>query len=197
MCMADSSDPCDVHRAVERVARKAHRCQECGRIIEKGETYEYVTALYDGQWFTNKTCVHCIAARGWLSAICQGWIYGAVLEDLGEHWHEGWSYRSLDFGRLIVSARKQWDGVTVEQIAGWVASSTAGIQHQIDLAVQGAAERKGWTYGLSDEKYRRYELAHSSGEVIRVRDYEHAQAEMHRIEHKLKIQEMKERHAHR
>lgn len=45
----------------ERRARKEHRCMECGRVIEPGETYRYWTGVWEGDVVTNKMCAHCQA----------------------------------------------------------------------------------------------------------------------------------------
>lgn len=45
----------------KRTARKAHRCIECNRTINPGETYEYWTWAMDGSVDTAKLCAHCQA----------------------------------------------------------------------------------------------------------------------------------------
>lgn len=45
-----------------RKARKAHRCGECGRTIEPGETYRYWTWVFDGRADDSRLCAHCDAA---------------------------------------------------------------------------------------------------------------------------------------
>ena len=44
------------------VARKAHRCNMCARMIAPGETYWASRNIYDGRVYTWKTCAHCDAA---------------------------------------------------------------------------------------------------------------------------------------
>lgn len=119
MCMVDSADGCDTFsRYVHRKARKSHRCGECGREIPSGETYRYATGLYDGGFWQAKTCAHCEAATRWLLLVCNGWLYGGVWEDLGEHWSEEWTpIKSLDLGRLLVWRNRRWlrpDGTLVD-----------------------------------------------------------------------------------
>jgi hypothetical protein len=91
-------------------ARKAHRCGECRRVIDAGETYERFRALSDeSYWFEAITCEHCVAARRWLSVVCHGWLYEAVLEDLEEHWQEhSWPVKTASLGKLIVGIRARW-----------------------------------------------------------------------------------------
>ena len=44
-------------------ARKAHRCDECARVIQPGERYSRTAAIWEGDWFTNVACLHCAIAR--------------------------------------------------------------------------------------------------------------------------------------
>ncbi len=50
-----------------RKARKQHRCDYCGGIIEKGETYDWSKHVYDGdlyEWKTHQKC-QFLAAELW------------------------------------------------------------------------------------------------------------------------------------
>lgn len=91
MCMADDGEGSDFLAEAMRRARKAHECYECGRTVSPGERYEHVTARWTGddRISTVRTCSHCLAARRWLSVMCNGWLYGGVAEDLAEHAGEG------------------------------------------------------------------------------------------------------------
>lgn len=108
MCMIDDADGWTVFHASEPVARIEHRCGDCGRTIVPGERYHRGEGLYEDYWSTNKVCGHCNAASKWLLAVCHGYLYGGIIEDLVEHWDESWEVRSLDFGRLIVLAHARW-----------------------------------------------------------------------------------------
>lgn len=99
-----------------RKARIEHRCGDCLRSIEPGETYEYFTALYDGYWFEAKTCVHCIEARRWLLDVCGGWLYTEVLDELREHYIESSLYASVSLGRLLAAGKRQWKNRSVEWV---------------------------------------------------------------------------------
>lgn len=85
MCMYDDGEGYTVSQRAERKARKPHRCDECGRTILPGERYEALTGLYEGSWCYTKVCLHCLAARRWLSKVCGGWMDEAVEMDLQEH----------------------------------------------------------------------------------------------------------------
>ena len=109
MCMVDDAEPSKVYHQIERVARKRHRCDECGRMIEPGERYEAAAMMdYGGYWFACKTCPHCIAARRWLSDECGGWVYAGVYEDLFDHWQDDTLLRSLWLGRVLIGMRRKW-----------------------------------------------------------------------------------------
>lgn len=105
MCMTDG-DPAEWHREEYRKARKAHKCGECCRTIEPGERYEFVCGSWEGHIETHRTCWHCLAAREWLSKVCNGWLYGMVREDLHEHYLEGYNPRWLSIA--CSGMRKQW-----------------------------------------------------------------------------------------
>jgi len=70
----------------ERRARKEHVCSECGRVIQKGETYRVETGRWEGRFDTYKICRDCVSIRD--SFFCEGYSYTMVLEDLREHIQE-------------------------------------------------------------------------------------------------------------
>lgn len=111
MCMFDSDGDGTVtmiHDGSYRKARKAHKCAECRRVIEAGESYHVEAFTFEGDFSWHKTCAHCMVARGWLQGECGGWLYGGVIEDLREHCHEG----PYDMGvfRIAVGASWKWRG---------------------------------------------------------------------------------------
>ncbi|MEX0741486.1 MAG: hypothetical protein WD079_01730 [Phycisphaeraceae bacterium] len=87
------------------IARKVHRCGECHRDIQPGEQYERTVGLWEGELETHKTCLHCVAVREWLSQVCNGWVYGAVGEDLCEHFREGYG---IWLARAYIGVRDKW-----------------------------------------------------------------------------------------
>lgn len=111
MCMIEMAEPWQVYEEKQVTARKPHACGECQRTIEPGERYEQTSALGDGSWQRYRTCRHCLAARAWLSAVCNGWIFGFVLEELEEHWDEDLLYRGFWLGRAILGMRRKWRGL--------------------------------------------------------------------------------------
>lgn len=101
-------DPPDVWRQQTRKARKPHRCSECGRTIERGETYTVKAGLTDGWWFGNKTCGQCQAAAHWLDVVCNGYLLNDVLDELVQHTEEPRPISSMALSRLCVMMRRQW-----------------------------------------------------------------------------------------
>jgi hypothetical protein len=87
-------DPCFM---VQRRARKAYVCCECGELISRGQEYEHTKGLVDGRWDTYRTCLPCVRMR---ESFCPGgWPFGylgeTIKECLGwspyetqEHWND-------------------------------------------------------------------------------------------------------------
>ncbi len=61
-------------------AAKAHKCNECGRRIEVGETHGVYVGLWEGDFFQMRTCSRCTKARKWLEARGHGWQAGDIRE---------------------------------------------------------------------------------------------------------------------
>lgn len=111
MCMTDDAERVTKVSAAYRTARKPHRCAECGRAIEPGESYHYETFVFDGKFTSHKTCKHCMVARQWLSDECGGWVYGAVQEDIDEHAaYEGYGFRVRLLAAGMARKWKRKDG---------------------------------------------------------------------------------------
>lgn len=109
MCMLDDAEPWTVFDEEKNIrARTEHRCTECRRTIEAGETYRKSRGLMDGRWYTFKTCAHCETIWAWLYAICNGSLFEQVIDDLNEHWINENELRSPWMGRTLVRAKKGW-----------------------------------------------------------------------------------------
>ena len=66
-----------------RVARKEHRCTECGETIRVGSRYENTAGVWAGQFSVWKTCASCKDIRDNLT--CDGtWIYGELWETVND-----------------------------------------------------------------------------------------------------------------
>ena len=68
------------------IARKSHKCCECGCAIDKGDRYEYVAGKWEGYLDTFKICVHCLVIRDHIDAgaECFCWAYGGLFEGIRE-----------------------------------------------------------------------------------------------------------------
>lgn len=79
-------DPPTVWRQSTPVARKEHKCSECGRPIDPGHQYEHVFGVWDGRADTFKTCARCFAMREWVKAHvpCLCWAHGNMREEVIE-----------------------------------------------------------------------------------------------------------------
>lgn len=107
MCAVDDADGyCKTLQQSMRKAAKPHRCTECRRIIQAGETYLYEYTKFDGETDSHRTCQHCQVARHWLSENCGGWLYGGVEEDIHDHAESG----MYGFGvkLLAVGMSRKW-----------------------------------------------------------------------------------------
>ncbi len=68
------------------VARKQHKCCECGEDILPGQQYEVVVGKWDGEFSTYKTCSVCLELR--THFFCT-WVFGTLYEELIEELEEG------------------------------------------------------------------------------------------------------------
>lgn len=78
------------------------------------------------------TCAQCLEGRRWLMAVCNGWLYDGICEDIAEHWHESELMRTHALGRLTLAVRNHWhhrDGslMTREHVAMLVDRSLAQL----------------------------------------------------------------------
>lgn len=110
-------------------AAKDHACEDCGRLIAKGEIYYYAVWKSD-RLYTVKACDHCVRAGRWLKVICGGHLWPGVIEELVEHWEEEWELRSLGLGRLVLAGRRRWrhrNGrmVSLAEVDAWTADALA------------------------------------------------------------------------
>lgn len=112
MCMIDGADGCNTFSSEHKhVARKAHKCSECGRPIAAGETYWRLSALFEGDFTETKMCAHCRVGADWLVENCGGFMTHGVHEDLREHVEEyGYTKAKAIPGvaRIVVGMKRDW-----------------------------------------------------------------------------------------
>lgn len=105
-------EPADVYKTKRRMARTAHRCDECNKEISPGEIYEHAAMSYDGYWSTYRTCVHCLSIRDLMEAscCCFCWAHSNMLDDVKEELdHNGHKMPGLmmAIGRLVIEAKRK------------------------------------------------------------------------------------------
>jgi hypothetical protein len=89
MCAIDGADSEGTPLGTEaRRAKKAHKCEDCFRVIAPGETYHVSKWAIGGRVEQMKMCEHCHVAADWLSTNCDGFLWGGVWDDIYEHIEE-------------------------------------------------------------------------------------------------------------
>jgi hypothetical protein len=96
-CPVDSEAP-KVFEAQELVARKEHKCVECGGAIGKGSHHHVASGLWGGEWSRYRRCELCQNLAEALYETTKCWPsygelvveYEAYLEELGDEY----SYRN-------------------------------------------------------------------------------------------------------
>ena len=69
------------------IARKEHKCCECGCPIKIGDTFEYAKGKNDDFW-TARTCSDCAEIRN--TFVCGTWVYGMLYESIQESMFPVW-----------------------------------------------------------------------------------------------------------
>lgn len=93
MCYCDYEGP-EFYHSDKRIARKRHRCTECGCRIELGEQYEHVWGKWDGDVSFHKTCLRCVELSRFVAdkSDCNCIAHGRLIEDCldiaQEHGHD-------------------------------------------------------------------------------------------------------------
>ena len=67
----------------EVIARKEHKCCECGKKISPSQKYHYITGKWEGEWADYKMCNICDEISD--TFFCDGVVFGRLLDDLWEH----------------------------------------------------------------------------------------------------------------
>ena len=115
-CYCDDTDAPTAFQQSARKAKKDHRCNECNRSIEQGETYRHVWGVWDNTAQTFKTCPDCIDFIAWFEAHvpCVCWAYGCTHEIAIESAQEyeadcpGFEAETRDKIKAIKAKRRAW-----------------------------------------------------------------------------------------
>lgn len=82
-CYCDFDPPIFYHKTDVTAAREAHACNDCGRAILPGESYERVRALWErgDSPQTLHTCAWCVDLRDWITAHvpCFCYMHGGLM----------------------------------------------------------------------------------------------------------------------
>jgi hypothetical protein len=65
-----------------QIARKPHKCCECGQVISQGQKYERFRGMWNGKFDTFKTCQTCLDIR---SEFFCTYVFGQIFDDLHEY----------------------------------------------------------------------------------------------------------------
>lgn len=79
-CTCNDYEVADVFNTTMRTARKEHHCCECGCVITRGQSYEYITMLFEGHWSSHKTCGTCAKIADTMQSC--GRVPGRLWEDI-------------------------------------------------------------------------------------------------------------------
>lgn len=97
-------------QSTKRKARKEHRCCECLGTIRKGETYTYVSGIWDSRPSDYKTCPDCTLLRfqidlttgpDWEDGICIGGLLEWLQEAETPEFHRA-------FGDILKTRQTRW-----------------------------------------------------------------------------------------
>jgi hypothetical protein len=89
-CYCDYDEPIQFRKAVDPIAKKEHKCEECGCTIKPGEKYHYETYLCDRKFWKYKACYIC-----WSIAMDRPcFSFGGLREEILEC--EGFDYVTND-----------------------------------------------------------------------------------------------------
>lgn len=103
--------PKEINRT-KPIARKQHKCNFCGGIIEKGEMYDNATLEFDGTVYTWKSHLHCLNIASEIDD-----YYGeGITEDDFATWINEYVHDN-HFDDEIDDISKEWQGKSIPELA--------------------------------------------------------------------------------
>lgn len=99
MCECAFDNPPSFYDSRLVVARKSHLCCECLRTINRGEKYQYVRGLWEGDFSTFHTCSTCVAMVAEIALDC--YCHGYIMDEIDER-----DYPDNQSVALFVSRRR-------------------------------------------------------------------------------------------
>ncbi len=83
-CTCEDGEHFDMLSEKDVRARKPHRCYECGKVIEPGQTYHCIVGVCAGEMVTMHTCRFCVRVRADLADMGYCVLYGGLWELVGQ-----------------------------------------------------------------------------------------------------------------
>lgn len=104
MCDCDLDAPTFYSSEHVKRARRIHRCSECRRDIQIGESYEKIAGVWDSRFEEFKVCTWCQAVRDWARAQtdCFCPALGGLYEEIAET-HEYFQLSTCPHPDVVVS----------------------------------------------------------------------------------------------
>ena len=104
----DAETPEVFHREIVAKSKLNHRCTECNGIVEKGQSYERSSGVWDGRWSTYRKCEKCMAFESAMEVHCRGFLggnpFGYMYENIRETMEN--VYSDVNPGRWFFVARR-------------------------------------------------------------------------------------------
>lgn len=94
-------------------ARKRHRCFDCGRAIEPGETYYRLAGVWEGNFWAAQECEHCMAFHRTYDDFS---MYGDLIEEATTAYWETPGYRTITYLRALVALSNRWQHPTAGRL---------------------------------------------------------------------------------
>lgn len=92
-------------KMVTRKARKPHFCCECGSDIRKGEKYQYISGIWDGEPNSYKTCNSCSELRDdYYSSTDDHSAFGFLKEEISNYFYKGYGAKEFAIDYPCVGA---------------------------------------------------------------------------------------------